>query len=100
MNGHNVLFTWHAEPFRQPLTGAATNVLRAPSNTAILHEILADILLSSDATQAQSYNSHFCSAAPCRRALAPSTRHRECSHDTQPARHSRDLKSSIASQQD
>ena len=95
-NQQCVLCPWHAEPFEQPPTGAATSVLRAPSNTAILHEILADILLSSDSTQAQSYNSHFCSAAPCRRALAPSTRHRECSHDTQPARHSRDLKSSIA----
>ena len=95
-----VLCPWHAALFEQPPTGAANNVLRAPSNMAILHEILTAALLSSDATQGQSYNSHFCSTAPCRRVLAPRTRHRECSHHTQPARHSRDLKSSIASQQD
>ena len=95
-----MLCPWHAKPFEQPPTGAAANVLRAPSNTAILHEILTAALLSSDATQGQSYNNHFCSTSPCRRALAPRTRHRECSHHTQPARHSRGLKSSIASQQD
>ena len=81
---------------RAPPTGAATSALRALSNPAIPHETFAAALLSSDATQGQSYNSHFCSTLQCRRAFIPRTRHRECTHHTQPARHPRDLKSSIA----
>ena len=80
---------------RAPPTGAATSALRALSNPAIPHETFAAALLPSDATQGQSYNSHSCSTLQCRRAFIPRTRHRECTHHTQPARHPRDLKSSI-----
>ena len=90
----------HAGPFEQQPTGAETSMPRALSNAVVLHGSFAAALLPSDTTQGQSYNSHSCSTAPCRRAFVPRARHRECSHHTQPARHSRDLKSQIASQQD
>ena len=84
----HVLCPGHVVSFEPPAAGAASKVLRASSNTAIRHEILVAAPLPIGATQGQLYNSHICSSAPCRSALAPRTRHRKCSDYHQQATHS------------
>ena len=92
----HVLCPGHVVSFEPPAAGAASKVLRASSNTAIRHEILAAAPLPIGATQVQLYNSHICSSAPCRSALAPRTRHRKCSDYHQQATHSQSCMRSIA----
>ena len=92
----HVLCPGHVVSFEPPAAGTASKVLRASSNTAIRHEILVAAPLPIGAPQVQLYNSHICSSAPCRSALAPRTRHRKCSDYHQQATHSLSLLRSIA----